>query len=139
MMPCQDYREGQSQKTLAYAQALQYWAKKANLPGPDERHLLAMRPFTTFSYHAVLEGVMPNLGSQEVEAVQPNTTPKEQTPMRPPTPPAAALPNKLAALAVGHEHLGWMGAHLSHPAASVGHIPMSLGDLRWCCQSQSSS
>ena len=34
MFPCQDIREGQSQKTLAYAQALQYWAEKSNLPMP---------------------------------------------------------------------------------------------------------
>ena len=32
MFPCQDIREGQSQKTLAYAQALQYWAENSNLP-----------------------------------------------------------------------------------------------------------
>ena len=88
-MPCQDYREGQLQKTLAYAQALQYWAEKTNLPGPGERHLLArcvqelrwaMRPFTTFSDCTVLEGAMHNLGSPEEEAAQPNTTLKEQTP-----------------------------------------------------------
>ena len=34
-IPCQDYREGQPWKTLAYAQALQYWAKKVNLPKPE--------------------------------------------------------------------------------------------------------
>ena len=70
-MPCQDYRDRQPEKTLAYAQALQYWAEKVNLPGPSERCLLArcvqelrwaMRSFTTFSDCAVLEGVMPNLG-----------------------------------------------------------------------------
>ena len=35
MFPSQDFREGQSQKTLAYVQALQYWAEKANplMPG----------------------------------------------------------------------------------------------------------
>ena len=40
-LPCQDYREGPPQKTLAYAQALQYWTEKANLPGPGKRQLLA--------------------------------------------------------------------------------------------------
>ena len=30
MFPSQDFREGQSEKTLAYAQTLQYWAEKAN-------------------------------------------------------------------------------------------------------------
>ena len=33
-MPCQVYMEGQPQKTKAYAQAIQYWAEKANPPGP---------------------------------------------------------------------------------------------------------
>ena len=97
-----------------------------------------MRPFTTFSDRAVLEGAVPNLGSLEEEAAQPNTTLKEQTPMRPPTPPAAALPNEPAALAAGHEHPGWTEVHLSYPVASVKCIPVSLGDLRCCCQSQSS-
>ena len=43
----------------------------------------AMRPFTTFSYHAVLEGAVPYLGYPEEEAAQPNTTLKEQTPWDP--------------------------------------------------------
>ena len=34
MFPCWDIREGQSQKTAAYVQALQYWAEKANLLMP---------------------------------------------------------------------------------------------------------
>ena len=34
MFPCQDIREGQSQKTVAYMQALQYWVAKANVPMP---------------------------------------------------------------------------------------------------------
>ena len=39
-IPYQDYREGQPWKTLVYAQALQYWAEKANPPKPEEPHLL---------------------------------------------------------------------------------------------------
>ena len=83
----------------------------------------SMRPFTTFSDHIVLEEVAPNLGSLEGEVAQPNPTPKEQTPMRPPTPPAAALSNKAAAPAVGHEHFSWIEVHPSHPVASVGTFP----------------
>ena len=30
--PCQDIRESQLEKTVVYAQALQFWAEKANLP-----------------------------------------------------------------------------------------------------------
>ena len=85
-LPCQDYCQEQLQKTLAYAQALQYWAKRANPPGPGEMcHLvrcvqelrLAMKPFTTFSYHAILEKAMPDHGTLEAGvkgATQPGTT-----------------------------------------------------------------
>ena len=41
MFPSQDFREGQSHKTLAYAQALQYWVEKVSPPIPDQPHLLA--------------------------------------------------------------------------------------------------
>ena len=41
MFPCQDIRKGQSQKTVAYVQALQYWAEKANPLVPGCPHLLA--------------------------------------------------------------------------------------------------
>ena len=34
MFPCHDIREEQLEKTIAYAQALQYWAEKSNLPMP---------------------------------------------------------------------------------------------------------
>ena len=71
-IPCQDYREGQPWKTLAYAQALQYWAEKANLPKPDEPCLLvrcvhelrwSMRPFTTFTDGPVFKGTTPKQGT----------------------------------------------------------------------------
>ena len=38
--PCWDIWEGQAQKTLAYAQAFQYWAEKARPPMPSQPHLL---------------------------------------------------------------------------------------------------
>ena len=62
---CQDIREGQSQKTLAYTQALQYWVEKSNLPTPSQLCLLAecvlelrwaMEPYVNFSHDAILEG-----------------------------------------------------------------------------------
>ena len=187
--PCQDYREGQPWKTLAYTQALQYWVEKANLPSPGGMYLLvrfvqelrwAMRLFTTFSDCAVLEGMTSNLGTPEEQATQPDTplksmgtlegqatqpstTPAEQTPTRPPShwlnqlpniltlhqtskapqrppaplaEPAAALPNKSSAQTACCELPGWTEIHPAHP---VGHISMSLGDLRWCHQSKSSS
>ena len=37
---CWDIRELQLEKTVAYAQALQFWAEKANLPAQDQPLLL---------------------------------------------------------------------------------------------------
>ena len=83
-------REGQPWKTLAYAQALQYWAEKANLPKPGELHLLercfhelrwAMRLFTTFTDGAVFVGTMPRLGILEEGAAKLSTTDTTRTPM----------------------------------------------------------
>ena len=67
-VPSQDFREGQSQKTLAYAQTLQYWAEKGNPPTPGRPHLLVrcvqelrkvMEPYVAFSDKASLEGATP--------------------------------------------------------------------------------
>ena len=67
IFPCQDISKGQSQKTLAYAQAMQYWVEKSNPPMPSQPCLLvecmlklrwAMETYITFSDDAVL-GVLP--------------------------------------------------------------------------------
>ena len=64
MFPSQDFREGQSQKTLAYAQALQYWVEKANPLTHSWPHLLVrcvqelrkvMEPYVAFSNDAIQE------------------------------------------------------------------------------------
>ena len=56
------------QKSLAYVQALQYWAEKANVPMPGQPCLLArcvqeprweMKPYVTLTDDAVLEGITP--------------------------------------------------------------------------------
>ena len=55
--PCQDIWVGQLEKTVAYAQALQYWVEKSNPPTPGQPHLLAesilelrevMEPYVSF-------------------------------------------------------------------------------------------
>ena len=164
-LPCQDYHQEQPQKTLAYTQALQYWAERANPPGPGEMCFLvrcvqelrpAMKPFTTFSDFAILEKAMPDHGTPEAEvegAAQPGTTLTMQTPMpdtRPSTPPAVPANEPTIPTAppvttnnkegtAGHQYPNWTKIHPSHPVASVGHIPLSLGDLRQCCHSCSSS
>ena len=78
---------------------LQYWAKKANPPKPDELHLLArcihelrqaMRPFTTFTDGAVFEGITPRQGTLQEGATKPSTMETTQTPVperRPATSP----------------------------------------------------
>ena len=66
--PCWDIREGQMQKTLAYAQVLQYWAKKASLLMPHQPCLLAgcvqelkqmMEEYVALTKDAILEGAVP--------------------------------------------------------------------------------
>ena len=72
------------QKTLAYAQAHQYWAEKVDLPVPGEPcHLMMcihelrwhMKRYMTFSDRDVFEGLMHGLPGAEVEEnTQPNPT-----------------------------------------------------------------
>ena len=92
-LPCQDYCLGQPHKTLAYAQALQYWAKKQTCQVPSEMHHLvrcvqelrwAMNPFTTFSDWATLKKAMPDHGTSEAqveEATQSGNTLTMPAPM----------------------------------------------------------
>ena len=81
-LPYQNCQLKPLQRTLAYAQALQYWAEKANPPVPSEPHCLAMhihelrwhmKRYMTFSDHDVFEGLAHGLPGAEVkEATQPN-------------------------------------------------------------------
>ena len=80
----EDYQLKPPWKTLACAQALQYWAEKANPPVPGELCHLAMsihelrwcmRRYTAFSDHDVFEGLAHRLPEVEVEeTTQPNPT-----------------------------------------------------------------
>ena len=67
-IPCQDIREEQLEKTVAYVQALQFWAEKSNLPTLGQPCLLAgsilelrevMEPYISFFDDAILDGVAP--------------------------------------------------------------------------------
>ena len=75
-LPYQNYWLKPPQKTLAYAQAFQYWVEKANLPVPGEPHHLAMsvhelrqcrRRYITFHDHNVFEDLAHRLPEAEVE------------------------------------------------------------------------
>ena len=77
------------QKTLAYVQALQYWAEKANPPTLGQPHLLArciqelrweMKPYMTFTDDAVLEGVT---SQQELPEGQTRESSLEETLLAP--------------------------------------------------------
>ena len=66
MFPCQDIQEEQLEKTIAYAQAAQYWVEKANPPTPGQPCLLArsilklretMEWYISFSDDTILDGV----------------------------------------------------------------------------------
>ena len=74
MFPCWDIWEGQLQKTVAYAQALHYWAEKPNPPMPGQPCLLVrcvlelqrmMEPYVTFSHDTILDGATLQEGSLE--------------------------------------------------------------------------
>ena len=154
-LPCQDYHEKQPQKTLAYAQTLQYWAERANPPSPGEMCCLvrcvqelrwAMKPFTTFSDHAILEKAKPDQGAPKAEVegpAQPSTPPAMPAdelaiptipPAMPtdepviPTAPPVATNNQKGTKSC--EYPIWTKIHPSHLVASVEHVPLSLGDLR---------
>ena len=104
--PCQDIRVGQSQKTLAYAQILQYWAEKSNLLILGQPHLLAgcmlelrrvMEPYVAFSDDVVLEGATPQERSLEGQIwatipmeIQPDPT-EELAPAKVPMEEAASI------------------------------------------------
>ena len=69
--PCWDIREGQLEKTVAYVQALQFWAEKSNPPTPSQPCLLTgsilelrevMEPYVSFSDDTILDGVAPLKG-----------------------------------------------------------------------------
>ena len=98
MFPCQDIREGQSQNTLAYAQALQYWVEKSNLLMPGQPHLLVrcllelrrvMEPYVAISDKAVLEGAAPWGRSLGVQTWATNPVKTQLAPTEEPTEVAA--------------------------------------------------
>ena len=66
MFACQDIRELQWEKMVAYAQALQFWAEKANLPTQGQPCLLVgsvvelweeMKCYVSFSDEDIFSGM----------------------------------------------------------------------------------
>ena len=87
MFPCWDIREEQFEKTVAYVQALHYWAEKFNLPMPGQPCLLVrcileprrtMEPYMSFSTDAILDSVALQEGS--LEDLTGVTIPRNATP-----------------------------------------------------------
>ena len=94
MFPSQDFREGQSQKTLAYGQALQYWSEKANPLIMGQPHLLVrcmqelsrvMEPYVAFSNNAFLEGVTSQEGYPKGQTQAPIPVETQAAPPEEPT------------------------------------------------------
>ena len=189
-LQCQNCHLKQPLRTLAHTQALQYWAEKANPPGPNEPHNLAMcvqelrwkmKSYMTFSDCNVFKGLTNKISEMGVEeAVQPSPTestleddpaalmttssaladesaapittpsmPAEESVTLITTPtiladePADATTPTEATSDVGKpkeaEYPKWIKVHLSHLAASLGNVPPTLGDLKWCHCNHSSS
>ena len=115
-MPYQDVWLKFPWSTLAYAQALLYWAEKANPPVPSEPCLLVMsvhelrwqmRRYTTFHDHSVFEGLACGLPAAEVkEAPKPN----------PHQAPTSRRPHS------SHHHPSYFGEHVHHPEYWPGHV-----------------
>ena len=79
---CQDIREPQQEKTVAYTKALQFWAEKANLPTEGQPYLLVgsivelredMKCYVSFTDKDIFSGVA-------LPEESPITQPKEATP-----------------------------------------------------------
>ena len=139
--PCQDYHEKQPQKTLAYAQAVQYWAERANPPHPGETCCLvrsvqelrwAMKPFTTLSDHAILENAKSDQGAPKAELKGPaqSSTPPAMPTDEPAIPTALLVTTNNQKGTKSSEYPNWSPIHSSHPVATVGYVPLSLGNLR---------
>ena len=84
---CWDIRELQLEKTVAYAQALQFWAEKANLPTQGQPHLLAgsvlelreeIKCYISFPDEAVFSGVA--LPEESLATQSEDTVPKNAQP-----------------------------------------------------------
>ena len=181
------------QKTLVYAQALQYWAEKANLPMLGQPCLLVrcvqelrweMKPYMTLIDDTILEGVTPQQELQEGQTresgpVETLTTPipkdvKDTQAEESGVPPISQKANELDAAEEPTDELtiltatmgelaeepdpppmqwevgkegrgpssnfpGW--TEVIHPAQLVTPArwaPLTLGELKWHCHSQSS-
>ena len=115
-LPYQDVWLKSPWRTLAYAQALQYWAEKTNPPVPGEPHLLVMnvcqlrwhmRRYTTFHDCNVFEGLVHGLPEAEVE---------ETTQPDPIEPSVADSPTVLAIVVCVLENVS--GTLIATPATS---------------------
>ena len=85
---CQDIRESQLEKTVAYAQVLQFWIEKLNPPTQGQPHLLAgsilelreaMECYLSFPDNAVFGSVA--LPEESLTTQSEETTPKSAQPV----------------------------------------------------------
>ena len=121
--PCWNIREGQLEKTMAYIEALQYWAEKANLPMPGQPCLLArcilelrevMESYMSFSDDTSLDGATSLEGS--LEDVTGVAIP------RGPSPTSAGTPTE--------EEATEEAAPTKKPLEGPTHLPVTVNDCR---------
>ena len=136
MFPWQDIREGQSQKTLAYAQALQYWVENSNSANArpttpfDEVCMLelkrVMEPYVAFSNKAILEGATPWGRSLEVQTWATIPMKTQSAPIKEHTEVAALTKEStevLAPMEVSAEELAALLAAISGPVGEPNVSP----------------
>ena len=134
---CWDIQEMQCEKMVAYAQALQYWAEKVDLPAGGRPHLLAeMRCYLSFSDEEVFKGMVP---PEEMSAIPPEEADPQSTGTTP-----AGTPEEEATMGTDRKpavekrppkFLGWEKVlHPSQPMVAARQIPSLLRGprLRFC-------
>ena len=136
MFHSQDIREAQLQKTLAYTQALQYWADKSNLLMPGQPCLLArcmlelrrvMEPYVAFSNKAVLEGATPQGRSLKVQAWATIPMKTQSAPTEKPTEVAAPTEEPTEVAAPLRSPLKWQSPWRFLPKNQLPHWLPSVG------------
>ena len=146
---CQDIRELQQEKMVAYAQALQFWAEKANLPTQGQPYLLVgsivelreeMKCYISFPDEAVFSGVaLP----EEPSITQSKEAPESAQPMQTDSPVEEAVMKVTEELTKKeqspNQFPGWREViHPSRPVVAARQIPPILQGSKQRSHSRSS-
>ena len=145
--PCQDLWEEQWRKTMAYAQALQCWAKRANPPIPFQPCLLArsilelcemMEWYVSFSNDdvlgsvALLEGTPPTPPMFHPKRMPWRKQPPSEVSLKNPPHPRCHM-GKWAKIEAPQNWFPSWGKvlHPSQPVTAMGQAPLAFGESKW--------